>query len=304
VVADVFDRAIAVLAGRQHGYITRAQLLAIGLQPHTIKRRVAVGRLIPVHAGVYAVGHVNRTPVARAAAAVLACGDQAVLSHGSAATLWGLNKYWDMPFEVTVTALRTRNGIKVHRSRTLARRDITRQLGIRVTTPARSVLDIAPQLTDKRLTRVVNNARHNRILHLDDLADVLKRNPNHPGTKRLWPFTEGRRGITRSDLEDAFIAFAQRHGLPAPETNVPLLAYVVDVLFATERVIVEVDSWEFHRFKTSFESDRDRDADLLAAGYQTVRITDERMKTDPEHEARRLKAILNARRRAAGTSEL
>jgi hypothetical protein len=119
-MADALDKAIALVARPQFGYITRTQLLALG------------------------VGRVNITPLARATAALLACGGGAVLSYGSAASLWGFNKYWDMPLEVTAPTVHTHKGIKVHRSRTLARVDITKQLGVRVTTPERTALDIAP----------------------------------------------------------------------------------------------------------------------------------------------------------------
>jgi hypothetical protein len=296
-MADAFARAIAVVAGRQHGYITRTQLLAIGLTPGAIRQRVRSGRLIAVYAGVYAVSYVNGTPVARACAVVLACGGKAVLSHGSAASLWGFYKYWDPPYEVTVPAVRKRPGIKVHRSRTLTGSDFDCQLGIPVTSPARTALDIAPGLTDGRLTRVVNDARHARLLHLDDLEDVLNRNPNHPGTRRLRRFVANPTGPTRSELEDEFVAFCTRYGLPTPVTNTHVLGYEVDVLFPAERVIVEIDSWEFHRFRSSFEGDRHRDADQLAGGFVTVRVTDERMKQASEAEARRLHKILADRRR-------
>jgi hypothetical protein len=112
-MADALESAIAAVAAKQYGYITRAQLLAAGLGRRAIQYRVATGRLIPVYDGVYAVGHVNTTPVARANAAVLACGERAVLSYGSAATLWGFNKYWDRPLEVTTRSKRTRKGIEV-----------------------------------------------------------------------------------------------------------------------------------------------------------------------------------------------
>lgn len=296
-MAKAFDRAIALVAGRQHGYITRAQLLAIGLTPSAIKYRVAVGRLIPVRAGVYAVGHVDQTPIARAHAALLACGEDAALSHGSAASLWGFRKHWDPPFEVTVASShRRRAGIKVHRSRTLTRRDITIQLGVRVTIPARTVLDIAPRYKGKRLSRMVNDALRTPYLHTGDLADVLNRNPLHPGAKRLAPLV---REPTNSPLEDDFLEFARRYGLPAPTTNTYLLGYEIDVLYPRERVIVEVDSAEYHLDRQSFERDRKRDVVMLAAGVATVRITDERMKQEPEQEADRLLAILEARRTAA-----
>jgi hypothetical protein len=284
------------LAGGQFGYVTRGQL-QLGLTTAAIRHLIAIGRLIPVHVGVYAVGHVPVGPLPRAFAAILACGPGALLSHGSAATLWGYYRYWDTPVEVTVaTSHRRRPGIKVHRSRTLSGRDNDRQLGIPVTSPARTVLDIAPRLTDARLIRAVNDGRHARVLHLDDLAAVLARNPTHPGTKRLRPFIETPAGPTRSELEDAFLAFCERFDLPTPLTCVMVLGHEVDVLFPAERVIVEIDSWEFHRFRSNFEGDRDRDADHLAGGYVTVRLTDERMKQTPEQEASRLHAILRDRR--------
>lgn len=293
------DKAMAAVAHRQHGYITRCQLLKLGLGSGGIKYRVELGRLIAVYAGVYAVGHVIGTPVARAAAAVLACGNGALLSHGSAASLWGFDKRWGRGFEVTATWDRARPGIKVHRTRKLARRDITRQLGIRVTSPARTVLDIAPRLTDKRLTRVVNDARLARRLSLDDLSDVLGRNPRHPGTRRLMPFVTKRRGMTRSELEDAFVAFTQRYGLPEPDINTRANRRERDMLFRAEKVIVELDGYEFHSDRRSFEDDRDRDADMLVQGVVTVRVTEERLTGAPAREAARLHAILEARRRAA-----
>jgi Transcriptional regulator, AbiEi antitoxin/AbiEi antitoxin C-terminal domain len=298
-MADTFDRLIAAVAGKQYGYIMREQLLAIGLGRRAIQYRIETGRLIPVYPGVYAVGHVNSTPVARAFAAVLACGKGAVLGYGSAATLWGFNKYWDAPFEVIAPTNRKHEGIRVHRSRTLTRQDITRQLGVPVTTPERTVLDIATRMSDERLTRVVNDGRRSGFLHLNDLADALDRNPRHPGRKRLMRFVEDSRDHTNSPLEDEFLEFAKRYGLPEPVTNTHVLGYEVDVLFEAEKVIVELDGWEFHRFRSNFESDRNRDADMLAADFVTVRVTRERMHRDPGHEARRLITILEGRRRRA-----
>ncbi len=300
-MVDAVETAIAALAGRQHGYITRTQLLALGLGRAAIDYRVEIARLIPVYAGVYAVGYVRRTPVARAAAAVLACGEKAALSHGSAASLWGFAKHWDTPFEVTAPSIRIRKGIKVHRSCTLARRDITRQLGIRVTTPARTVLDNAPRLTGKPLSRFVNDALRTPYLHVPDLADVLNRNPNHSGTKRVLPLV---REPTNSPLEDDFLAFAKQYGLPTPVTNTHLLGYEIDVLYPRERVIVEVDGYEFHSDRDSFESDRKRDVVMLTIGVVTVRITRDRMKQEPREEARRLLEILAARRNSYGSLKL
>ena len=297
-MSETFDRLIAAVAAKQFGYITREQLYTLGLSRRAIEGRIRVGNLIPVYRGVYAVGYVNRTPVARSAAAVLACGEKAALSHGSAASLWGFTRHWDAPFEVTAPSTRKRQSVQVHRSRTLARRDITRQLGIRVTSPARTVLDNAPRLTGKRLSRFVNDALRTPYLHVPDLADVLNRNPNHPWAKRLVPFA---REPTNSPLEDDFAEFARRYGLPTPTTNTHLMGYEIDVLYPRERLIVEVDGYGFHSDRDSFERDRKRDVVMLEAGYVTVRITDERMKHEPEPEARRLLAILAARRNSYGS---
>lgn len=295
-MAALFDKAIAALARKQHGYVTHLQLLAIGLGPGEIKYRIRTGGLIPVYAGVYAVGHVPLAPEARAHAAVLACGDGAVPSHGSAASLWKYAKHWTPSFEVIAPTDRRRDGIKVHRTRTLTRRDITRQRGVPVTSPARTVFDMTPRFpTDPALRRFVNDARLTYTFHLSDLAELLARHPRHPATKRLEPFVNARGGPTRSEFEDRFIAFARRYGLPEPVVNTRVLGYEVDALFPEHRLIVELDGAEFHLDRATFERDRDRDAELLAAGFPTVRITWERLETAPAREAARLHAILQRR---------
>ena len=153
-MAERIEKAIATLARTQHGYVTRWQLLHLGLGRRAIEYRVTIGSLIPVYAGVYAVGHIPLGQEANAHAAVLACGDGAVLSHGSAAALWKYIKHWPRQVDVTAPVDRRRRGIKVHRSKTLTRRDIARQLGVPVTSPARTVFDMAPRFkTDAALRR-------------------------------------------------------------------------------------------------------------------------------------------------------
>lgn len=290
------DAAIAAVATRQLGYITRQQLLRLGLTPSGIDHRLRAGRLIRVYAGVYAVGAVPTLPIPRAAAAVLACGAGAALSHFSALCLWGWHKTWDVPYHVTVRSNHTRPGIRVHRSTALAREDVRRHLGIRVTSPARTVLDVAPRLSGPALRRVVREARLSRYMRQSELADVVARFPRHPGAARLKPFIEAPSGPTRSEFEDAFLVFCHDHGLPRPRTNVRIAGHLVDAVFDAERLIVELDGYEFHGGRDSFETDRDRDADTLAAGHATVRITWERMLKRPRREAKRLLAILANRR--------
>ncbi len=151
-------------------------------------------------------------------------------------------------------------------------------------------------MSDRALRRAVNDLRIARHLRLGDLAELLTRCPNNPGAARLKPFVDAPRGPTRSELEDAFDDLSARFDLPRAEVNARAAGYEVDVLFGAERVIVELDGWEFHQTREAFESDRDRDAETLAAGLETVRITWERLKSNPEKEAARLRAILDARR--------
>jgi Transcriptional regulator, AbiEi antitoxin/Protein of unknown function (DUF559) len=287
------DRAIAAIAAKQNGNITRRQLHWLGLSNSAIANRVATGRLHRVFRGVYSVGRSPITPQEWASAAVLACGPGAALSHSSAMALWGYWRHWDRPFEVTVVGDRRTSGIRVHRSTTLRRRELTTQLGIRVTTPARMLIDMSPRLTDRALKRAVNNALTSPWLTEDQLADTLAYHPTAHATKRIAKMIGLPGTPTRSGWEDGFPAFCADHGLPAPIMGVPLHGYIADALFPDEKVIVELDSWPFHKGKIAFESDRERDAEMLSHGYVTVRMTWERIEQRPGREARRLLAILD-----------
>jgi hypothetical protein len=292
------DAAVAVLSENQHGNVTRTQLFAVGLSPDQISYRVKHGRLHRVHTGVYAVGRPATTALERATAAVLACGDGAALSHRAALALWGLAK-WPWVMEVTVPHDRRTKGLRVHRAPGLIGRDFRTHQGIRVTSPARTVLDCAPGLTDKAFARAVNDGRRNIGLRPHHLADVIERFPNHPGARRLRPFVDAKGGPTRSEWEDAFPAFCQQYELPEPVMSTSVAGYEADALFPDEQIVIELDSWEFHGDRQAFESDRDRDVDRLVAGFVTVRITWERIEKRSAREAARLHKILRQRRRRA-----
>lgn len=210
--------------------------------------------------------------------------------------LWSYWRGWDRPHEVTVVGDRRTKGIRVHRSTTLRRHDVTWQFGIRVTTPARTIFDISPRQTDKAFTRTVNNALHSPWLTEGQLADAVARHPNLPGATRTAKLIGLAGTPTRSGWEDDFPAFCKRYGLPVPVMGAPLHGYVVDALFVAERVIVELDSKEFHLDAIAFETDRERDAETLAHGFVTVRVTWERIGQRPEREARRLRRILDQAR--------
>jgi predicted transcriptional regulator of viral defense system len=298
VSSQAVDLAIAAIAAKQNGNITRRQLHGLGLSHGAIANRMAAGRLYRAFRGVYAVGRRPVTAHEWASAAVLACGPGAALSHGSAMALWGYWRHWDKPFEVTVVGDRRTKGVRVHRSTTLGRRDLTTQLGVRVTTPARTVLDMSPRLKDKALKRAVNNALNSPWLTEDQLGETLNRHPTSPGAKRIAKLIGLPGTPTRSRWEDDFPDFCAEHGLPAPIMGAPLAGYILDAVFPAEKVIVELDSWPFHKGKIAFETDRDRDAETLARGFVTVRVTEERLDERPGEEAARLHAILAQRQSA------
>ena len=231
---------------------------------------------------------------------MLACGSGAWLSHAAANALWGFVKDWPPSFEVTVKGDRRPAGIIVHRSRVLTRQDVRRHYGIPVTSPARTLLDCAPALQrEGKLTRVINDALLTPFLTRSALSDVCERFPTHPGARLLKPFIDLDDGPTRSEFEDRFVEFCERFGFPRPLVNTVVSGHLVDALFVDARLIIELDSWRFHRDRQAFESDRDRDADMVVLDLATVRITWERLTETPDREATRLRKIFARRQRRA-----
>jgi very-short-patch-repair endonuclease len=279
---------LAQLAAEQHGVVTIAQLLATGLDRDAVAYRRKVGRLHLLHRGVYAVGHRPPSPLATAIAAVLACGPNAALSHRSAAALWRIVSKWPATTHVTAPTDRRRPGIHIHRSRHL---DATTHYGVRVTTPARTLVDLADVLPAQQLARAVNEAQVQRLVTAAELSTLLTRYPGRR-TSQLTP----ERGATRSHLEDTFTRFLKHHRLPLPERNQVIAGHEVDAVYREHKLVIELDSRQFHTTPRAFEQDRDRDADLLTAGFSTLRITDRRLKRHATHEAQRLREILSRAR--------
>jgi very-short-patch-repair endonuclease len=276
---DRIARYIGKLAGRQYGHVTRAQLLAAGLSSAAIGRWTASGRLIRSHAGVYAVGHARAEPVARAAAALLACGDRAVLSHETAAALWGFRSRWPLVPEVSGATGRLRPGIVHHKTRTLTRRDVRRHRGLRVTSPARTLDDIKARLTPAEFVRAINDARLSGVLNG---ADVER-------------FTPRQERPTRSAFEDQVAAELRDRGFPEPRVNASVLGFEVDFLFPDHQVIVELDGWAYHSDHPTWERDRTRDTVTAAAGFVTLRITWLRWQEDRAGVLSQLAAVLAGR---------
>ena len=276
--------------------MAHGQLIELGLTRHAIANQLARGSLIRVFRGVYAVGHLATNPLDRAQAALLVAGPRSVLSHGSAATLWGVWQRWDQPFEVTIAANRRPSGLRVHQTRTLTLADVTSERGLIVTNPARTILDIAPRLTDRRLARAINDLRLRRLLTLEALDSLTERVRGRPGAKRIRAIVGVSHGEpTRSAFEDDWIRFAALYRLPHHEMNVNVCGHRVDVLFTPDRLIVELDGWDSHRTKRAFEADREQDAEILArTGIPTIRITRDAFGSRPSEQARLIRQVLRA----------
>jgi hypothetical protein len=288
---------MAIIAGRQHGNVTHAQLRAIGFTNDAIRHRIENGRLFRVHTQVYSVGRPARTALELASAAVLACGPRAALSHRSALCLWGLLKRWQSPpFDVVVALDRRPGGVKTHLIRGLTGREVRTHLGVRATAPARAVLDATQQLDEAALRRVINDGLRTPYLHRAALDDTLARFPLHPGRKLVALILDDvDHGFTDSIFEDEWRAFCVASDLPVPEFGVYIAGHRCDAVYEQAKLIVECDGWKFHNSRHSFESDRDRDADTLEVGYATIRVTKRRLRDRPDREENRLRNILRAR---------
>jgi very-short-patch-repair endonuclease len=264
---------IAAIASRQHGVVTVSQLREAGYDEAAVWRAMQAGRLHRLHRGMYAVGHRSLTWRGRWLAAVLAAGDGAVLSHSSAAALWQFIRPIPGPVHVTVGAAvrrKPRPGLRLHRSRTLTRRDVTRRHEIAVTTPARTIVDIRGEVEPYLFRRALRQAEL--------------------GGHRVPQLSATRR--TRSDLELLFLAFCDDHGLPRPLVNRRVHGRLVDFWWPEQRLVVETDSWEYHRGSVAFEDDHDRDLELRAHGIATRRYTGDQLEASPDAVADDLRVAL------------
>jgi very-short-patch-repair endonuclease len=274
-------RAIADLAERQHGFVAAWQL---GLGRGAIDHQVRTGRLHVWYRGVYAVGHRAVRREGRWMAAVLAAGPRAVLSHRAAAALWAIRPSVRPRIEVTVPVKRrSANDIQIHCA-PLAPDEITVHDGIRVTTPARTLVDIAAVLPPHELGRAVNQAEILRLPFPD-----LDRYAGRRGISKL---RRAEPDHTRNDFEAAFRAFAAAHGLPAPLVNRHLDGIEPDFRWPSHKLVVELDGFETHGTRGAFERDRARDRKLLAAGWRVVRITWRQLHETPTELAHDLHSLL------------
>jgi very-short-patch-repair endonuclease len=284
------DRVLFDIAG-DHLVVTRAQLVAAGIGRDAIAARVRDGRLTRVFRGVYRVGPID-APWTREAAALLACGRHSALSLESGAATCGLR---GRPHEVDVTIAAGHRagqaGIRVHHAR-LERHEICVRHGLRVTSPERTLLDLAATTDPRRLARDVNEALVQRLTTTAALRAYVATRSHHRGARALGEALALEPRLTRSEAEQRMLALIRRIGLPTPRTNVMVLGHEVDFLWPGERLIVETDGFGTHGTHAAFERDRRRDAKLQAAGYRVLRFTWWQLVNEPDVIAARLAVAL------------
>lgn len=291
------EHLLVALGDRQHGVVERQQLLALGFTRHEIDRMLVKGLLVLLHRGVYSVGRRNLPRRGRWMAAVLAAGGGAVLSHHSAAALFGL-RVSERTIEVSAPNGRQRAGITIHRAR-LPPDETTVRDGIPTTTAARTLLDLAAVEPPLKVERLLHEAERLRLTDTTPLTSLLARYPRRPGTPALKQIlTRQALGddVTESELEDAFLAFLDEHDLPRPFLNrwiqIGTDRIRADAIYPDRRLIVELDGRGTHNTTEAFERDRARDRRLKVLGWDVIRITYRELHTNREALATDLRALL------------
>jgi very-short-patch-repair endonuclease len=265
------DAIVAAIAGRQHGVVNRRQLLEAGLSSSGIDRRVVAGRLHPEFRGVYRVGHRAPSILARYAAAVLACGVGAALSGLAAAHLLRLRRDAAIP-EVSAPRHRSIAGVVVHR-RTLPAAELGRARGIRCSSVARTLVDLAAALSLGDLARAHHEARIHHRVHPSSVEAILRRVPNAPGAANIRAVVRGDAPALLSRLERRFRGILREQRLPLPVFNRPVGAHYVDCRWREHRLTVELDSYTFHQSRWAWERDQARDRETHARGDALRRFT-------------------------------
>lgn len=297
------DAAIWDLVRRQHGAVARRQLLDLGLSRRRIERRIASGRLHPVWRGVYAVGRPLLGRHGRWMAAVLACGPDAALSHGSAAALWGFGAEQGDLIDVSVPATsRVRlPGIRAHRRTEILLADVSVQEGIPVTSPVCTLIDQALRLRPMQLERAVNEADKLDRVRADVLRASLEDHPGRPGVAALRRLLDPLAfRLSDSQLEQLVRPLARASGLPAPETKAWVNGYEVDFFWPELGIVVEADGLRYHRTASQQKRGLERDQAHLAAGMWPLRFSHWQVKHDPAHVRKILRSAVARAARAHG----
>jgi REase_MTES_1575/Transcriptional regulator, AbiEi antitoxin len=296
---DPPDARVARFAGARDGVITLAELHDCGISRHGVASRVRAGRLHRLHRGVYAVGHPRVSLRGRFRAAVLAAPDGAALSNFAAAALWTFIPWAERLVEVTIRGTGTRRieGVRVHRSQSLQRCDVRSIAGIPVTSPARTLLDLAAGMSAKALRRAARQAQALRLVSVRELLEICDRCAGHRGAAKLRAVVADGPAPTASPLEDDLLDLLDGAGIQRPEINAPLrladLTIIPDYLWRERRLAIEADSVTWHEHKLVREHDADKQAILEAHGYRVVRITHAQLVRRPEQTLARIRAALD-----------
>jgi very-short-patch-repair endonuclease len=298
---DPPGQVIGRIAGVQHGVLARWQLLAAGVPASAIDRRLNGWNLIAIYPGVYAVGHRSLSRYGEWLAAALAGGERAMLSHRSAAALLGIaDDEPGLQIEITVPhedgGGRRISGLAIHRSRLPLDEARVERQAIPVTTIERTLIDLAGARPDRLLVRAFHAADRLELLDLRALGAACERARGKRGVRRVTGLIAAHREMpfTRSELERMFLRLCDRAGIKRPAVNVEIERFEVDCVWPPERLVVELDSYGFHRDRASFEADRIRDARLQLAGYRVLRITWRRLVDSPDEVAAEVRTLLSA----------
>lgn len=295
-------QGLATLAEEQYGVVSLGQLGELAYPARMVKEMIKTGRLHPVCRGVYAVGHRSVSRHSQCLAAVLSCGEGALLSHRSAAWLWGLTKRFVVPIEVTAASpRRIRKSILMHSAEALVEDDLARHEKIPVSAVPRTLLDFAAA-DPWFLPQALDNAHRLGLLDLVALDALLKRSRGFRGVARLRTALEIHRpaAFTRSGLERHFLELVRRAALSLPSMNLYVEGHELDAYWPDERFAVELDTYDYHGSPQAFEADRVRQEELKLAGVEMVRITGARMDREPKAVAKQLHRLLNQRRQQLG----
>lgn len=279
------DAEVARLAERQKGFVHRRQLAGAGIGRGGIEHRLKGGRLHVHHRDVYLVGRPRPEPLGLAMAAVLHFRGHAVVSHLSAAHIWGMVDAAPSVPELTIVGrdARRRATMTVHRARSLDRADLRRRAGLPVTSAPRVLLEIAGRVGDLELENALACCRRERLATDAQVTAAIDRAPHHLGAGLLRRLLSQSvpAALTRSERERRLLSLVRTARLPAPIANARLCGFIVDLFWPEQRLVVEFDSWSFHGDRAAFERDRVRDQVLVVAGYRVIRVTARQL----EHES-------------------
>lgn len=273
------DRRVARLASRQRNVLHLGEFAACGLSADAVRDRAERGWLHRVHQGVYAVGSAHLTLEGRFLAAVKACGPGALLSHYAAGALYRFVAWDGRAIDITVpsSSASQHRGIKPHRTCVLDRPDIRREKGIPVTSPARTLVDLAAILDPRALRRAVREAFALKRVRHGQLVETMQRLGPRRGIVALREILADGPAPTRSELEDVILALILDGGLERPDVNVPLniggQVVVPDFRWPEQRLVVEADGAAWHDHKLAREDDARRQALLEAHGERVLRVT-------------------------------